>query len=192
MQHCYPLASPSGAACSLPRWVGGNVSGMTMNFDAFRGMAPRSVYARFFGAPIEFAQAHTSAAPRSRCTCNRSTNPCGRSLSTISRGSSAGPEPDFPSAAGAAPHARQHGPQENRRCRPPWYAPPHLTAASESRRHHQLEAASVLVRRAIGDYAFWRYLSNAGVVAIFFGASLIIVTTLPPREPLPNHCQGLI
>jgi TRAP-type uncharacterized transport system substrate-binding protein len=36
----------------------------------------------------------------------------------------------------------------------------------------------------IGDYAykFWRYLSVAGVVAIFFGASLFIVTTLPPRE----------
>lgn len=36
----------------------------------------------------------------------------------------------------------------------------------------------------IGDYAykFWRYLAVAGAVAIFFGASLFIVTTLPPRE----------
>lgn len=35
-----------------------------------------------------------------------------------------------------------------------------------------------------GDYAykFWRYLAVAGAVAIFFGASLFIVTTLPPRE----------
>ena len=42
----------------------------------------------------------------------------------------------------------------------------------------------------IGDYAykFWRYLSVAGVVAIFFGASLFIVMTLTPRELLPNHC----
>jgi hypothetical protein len=39
----------------------------------------------------------------------------------------------------------------------------------QSRRHHRLEAASVVVGRAIGDYAhkFWRYLSVAGVVAIF-------------------------
>ena len=66
------------------------------------------------------------------------------------------------------------------------------TLQRQSRRHHRLEAASVVVGRAIGDYAFWRYLSVAGVVAIFFGASLIIVTTLPPRELLPNHCQGLI
>src|SRR6516165_1907007 len=42
---------------------------------------------------------------------------------------SAGPEPDFPSAAGAAPHARRHGRQENGHCRPPWYSPPHLAAA---------------------------------------------------------------
>src|SRR5262245_32616261 len=36
----------------------------------------------------------------------------------------------------------------------------------------------------IGDYAyrFWRYLAVAGAVAISFGASLFIVTTLPPRE----------
>ena len=36
----------------------------------------------------------------------------------------------------------------------------------------------------IGDYAykFWRYLAVTGAVAIFFGASLFIVTTLPPRE----------
>ena len=36
----------------------------------------------------------------------------------------------------------------------------------------------------IGDYAynFWRYLAVVGAVAIFFGASLFIVTTLPPRE----------
>jgi TRAP-type uncharacterized transport system substrate-binding protein len=36
----------------------------------------------------------------------------------------------------------------------------------------------------IEDYAyrFWRYLAVAGAVAIFFGASLFIVTTLPPRE----------
>jgi TRAP-type uncharacterized transport system substrate-binding protein len=36
----------------------------------------------------------------------------------------------------------------------------------------------------IGGYAykFWRYLAVAGTVAIFFGASLFIVTTLPPRE----------
>jgi hypothetical protein len=45
---------------------------------------------------------------------------------------------------------------------------------------------------AVGDYAFWLYLSVAGVVAIFFGASLIIVTTLPPRKLLPNHCEALI
>src|SRR6516225_3621805 len=41
-------------------------------------------------------------------------------------------------------------------------------------------------RRAmiIGDYAykFWRFVAVAGAVAIFFGASLFIVTTLPPRE----------
>jgi TRAP-type uncharacterized transport system substrate-binding protein len=36
----------------------------------------------------------------------------------------------------------------------------------------------------IGDYAykFWRHLAVAGAVAIFFGASLFIVATLPPRE----------
>ena len=36
----------------------------------------------------------------------------------------------------------------------------------------------------IGDYAykFRRYLAVTGAVAIFFGASLFIVTTLPPRE----------
>jgi TRAP-type uncharacterized transport system substrate-binding protein len=36
----------------------------------------------------------------------------------------------------------------------------------------------------VGDYAykFWRYLAVAGTGAIFFGASLFIVTTLPPRE----------
>jgi TRAP-type uncharacterized transport system substrate-binding protein len=37
---------------------------------------------------------------------------------------------------------------------------------------------------SIGDYAykFWRYLAVAGAVAIFCGASLFILTTLPPRE----------
>ena len=53
-------------------------------------LAPRSVYARFFGAPIHFAKPMrvcTSPAPRWRCTCHRSMNPCGRSLSTISRDS---------------------------------------------------------------------------------------------------------
>ena len=36
----------------------------------------------------------------------------------------------------------------------------------------------------IEDYAykFWRYLAVAGALAIFFGASVFIVTTLPPRE----------
>src|SRR6516165_3918687 len=36
----------------------------------------------------------------------------------------------------------------------------------------------------IGDYAykFWRYLAVAGAVAIFFGAGVFIVATLPPRE----------
>src|SRR5215471_15147347 len=36
----------------------------------------------------------------------------------------------------------------------------------------------------VGDYAhkFWRYLAVVLAVAIFFGASLFIVTTLPPRE----------
>jgi TRAP-type uncharacterized transport system substrate-binding protein len=36
----------------------------------------------------------------------------------------------------------------------------------------------------IGDYAyrFWRHLAVAGAVALFFSASLFIVTTLPPRE----------
>jgi TRAP-type uncharacterized transport system substrate-binding protein len=36
----------------------------------------------------------------------------------------------------------------------------------------------------IGDYAyrFWRLVAVAGAVAIFFGASLFILTTLPPRE----------
>jgi TRAP-type uncharacterized transport system substrate-binding protein len=36
----------------------------------------------------------------------------------------------------------------------------------------------------IEDYAyrFWRFIAVAGAVAIFFGASLFIVTTLPPRE----------
>jgi TRAP-type uncharacterized transport system substrate-binding protein len=36
----------------------------------------------------------------------------------------------------------------------------------------------------IGDYAyrFWRYLAVAGTAAIFLGAILFIVTTLPPRE----------
>ena len=36
----------------------------------------------------------------------------------------------------------------------------------------------------IGNYAytFWRHIAVAGVVAIFLGASLFIVTTLPPRE----------
>lgn len=36
----------------------------------------------------------------------------------------------------------------------------------------------------VGDYAykFWRYLAVAGAVATFFGASLFILTTLPPRE----------
>src|SRR6516225_10213555 len=36
----------------------------------------------------------------------------------------------------------------------------------------------------IGDYAykFWRLVAVAGAVAIFFGASLFIATTLPPRE----------
>ena len=36
----------------------------------------------------------------------------------------------------------------------------------------------------IRDYAykFWRHVAVAGAVAIFFGASLFIVTTLPPRE----------
>ena len=36
----------------------------------------------------------------------------------------------------------------------------------------------------IGDHAykFWRLVAVAGAVAIFFGASLFIVTTLPPRE----------
>jgi hypothetical protein len=36
----------------------------------------------------------------------------------------------------------------------------------------------------IRDYAykFWRYLAVALAVAIFFGASLFIVTTLPPRQ----------
>jgi TRAP-type uncharacterized transport system substrate-binding protein len=41
-------------------------------------------------------------------------------------------------------------------------------------------------RRAmtIGDYAykFWRHLAVAAAAAIFFGAGLFIVTTLPPRE----------
>jgi hypothetical protein len=31
---------------------------VALNFDAFSGKAPRSVYARFFRAPIHFAQAH--------------------------------------------------------------------------------------------------------------------------------------
>ena len=36
----------------------------------------------------------------------------------------------------------------------------------------------------IGRYAykFWRHLAIAAAVAIFIGASLFIVTTLPPRE----------
>ena len=121
-----------------------------MNFDAFSGKAPRSVYARFFGAPIHFAQAHASA----RHTL----------------GGTGGKKTDIADLLGIHPRTLQR----------------------QSRRHHRLEAASVVVGRAIGDYAFWRYLSVAGVVAIFFGASLIIVTTLPPRELLPNHCQGLI
>jgi TRAP-type uncharacterized transport system substrate-binding protein len=36
----------------------------------------------------------------------------------------------------------------------------------------------------IGEHAykFWSYLAVAGAAAIFFGAGLFIVTTLPPRE----------
>ena len=52
--------------------------------------------------------------------------------------------------------------------------------------HSILSRDSNQGRRAmiIGDYAynFWRYLAVAGAVAIFFGASLFIVMTLPPRE----------
>ena len=158
-----------------------------MNFDAFSGKAPRSVYARFFGAPIHFAQAHASAAPRSRCTCkslrqiavdylSRVKAP-GQSLTSRVRQAlrhtldgTGGKKTDIADLLGIHPRTLQR----------------------QSRRHHRLEAASVVVGRAIGDYAFWRYLSVAGVVAIFFGASLIIVTTLPPRKLFPNHCQALI
>jgi TRAP-type uncharacterized transport system substrate-binding protein len=44
---------------------------------------------------------------------------------------------------------------------------------------NQDRCAMIIGRHA---YKFWRHLAVAGAVAIFIGASLFIVTTLPPRE----------